>query len=267
MWRQILEFGGRFGSPLWTLSACLFCASCAVEQRAAIETPETVISADFVGNSECATCHQEIERQFEDSPHGRFHKPELHMAGSTGCESCHGPGSAHVASGGQVQGQIYNPGRDPQSCLDCHIYEQAQFRLPHHHPVIEGQMNCVDCHDPHGMEIFKPSTGLAMARRNQQCAQCHLEHSRPFIFEHEAMREGCVTCHDQHGSINDKMLRQPDFNLCLRCHAQVAAFAVPGDDIVIGNVPHAAFISQGTCWTAGCHTAVHGSNVNPKLLQ
>jgi hypothetical protein len=22
---------------------------------------------------------------------------------------------------------------------------------------------------------------------------------------------------------------------------------------------------MGTCWTAGCHTAVHGSNVDPRL--
>jgi hypothetical protein len=21
----------------------------------------------------------------------------------------------------------------------------------------------------------------------------------------------------------------------------------------------------GTCWTAGCHTAIHGSNVDPRL--
>jgi hypothetical protein len=24
-------------------------------------------------------------------------------------------------------------------------------------------------------------------------------------------------------------------------------------------------VQQGTCWTAGCHTAVHGSRVSPSL--
>jgi hypothetical protein len=31
-------------------------------------------------------------------------------------------------------------------------------------------------------------------------------------------------------------------------------------------VPHAQFLIRGTCWSAGCHTAVHGSNVNPHML-
>jgi hypothetical protein len=31
-------------------------------------------------------------------------------------------------------------------------------------------------------------------------------------------------------------------------------------------VPHAARLRQGGCWSAGCHTAVHGSNVHPRML-
>ena len=82
-------------------------------------------------------------------------------------------------------------------------------------------MSCVQCHDPHGGDIFKPAGGLAMARHNESCAQCHRDQTRPFVFEHQAMREGCIACHNPHGSINDKMLVESDPNLCLRCHAQV----------------------------------------------
>ena len=81
-------------------------------------------------------------------------------------------------------------------------------------------MNCVQCHDPHGEDIFKPEGGLAMARQNETCAQCHREQTRPFVFEHPALREGCTTCHNPHGSINRMMLTQADNNLCFRCHAQ-----------------------------------------------
>jgi DmsE family decaheme c-type cytochrome len=142
----------------------------------------------------------------------------------------------------------------------------AEFRLPQHHPVIEGRMNCVQCHDPHGSDIYKPAGGLAMARLNESCAQCHREQSRPVVFEHEALREGCTVCHQPHGSINTKMLAQSDPNLCLRCHAQDQSPGVPAGEIFIGKVPHAALLQMGTCWSAGCHTAVHGSNIHPKML-
>ena len=72
----------------------------------------------------------------------------------------------------------------------------------------------------------------------------------------------CTICHHPHGSIADKMLIQRDNNLCLKCHAQVATL---GGQIFIGEVPHTTFVSRGACWSAGCHTAVHGSNIDRKL--
>ena len=56
-----------------------------------------------------------------------------------------------------------------------------------------------------------------------------------------------------------------DNNLCLRCHAQVPNQGGPGT-LYIGNVNHNGFVARGTCWSAGCHTAVHGSNVQPFYL-
>jgi hypothetical protein len=49
--------------------------------------------------------------------------------------------------------------------------------------------------------------------------------------------------------------------LCLKCHAQLAA---PGT-IVMGDFSHTTRLMEGTCWSAGCHTAVHGSDINPHL--
>lgn len=160
---------------------------------------------------------------------------------------------------------IINPRKNPAICFQCHLEIQAQFHLPQHHPVMEGNMNCSQCHDPHGIDIMKPSGGLAMARQDQSCAQCHRNQTRPFVFEHDAMREGCITCHSPHGSINEKMLVESDPNLCLRCHAQVQGPTVPPGHVYIGNTDHTTFLRIGTCWTSGCHTAVHGSNVDPRL--
>ena len=59
------------------------------------------------------------------------------------------------------------------------------------------------------------------------------------------------------------LLVESDPNLCLKCHAQVQRVS---GEIYIGNAPHANRLSQGACWSAGCHTAVHGSNVHPRML-
>ena len=111
-------------------------------------------------------------------------------------------------------------------------------------------------------DILKPAGGLAMARLNESCAECHRDQTRPFVFEHEALREGCVSCHQPHGSINAKLLVQRDANLCLKCHAQMPQ----GGGVLIGKVDHSQLLRLGSCWSAGCHTAVHGSNINPKML-
>jgi predicted CXXCH cytochrome family protein len=116
------------------------------------------------------------------------------------------------------------------------------------------------------MDIMKPAGGLTMAFADQNCAQCHREQTRPFVFAHEAMREGCTACHHPHGSVNPKMLTEPDLNLCLRCHAQVQGPGVPHGELVIGAVNHTTLITRGACWTSGCHTAVHGSDINHYLL-
>src|SRR5207247_3589645 len=137
----------------------------------------------------------------------------------------------------------------------------AESNLPQHHPIREGKMNCVQCHDPHGMDIHKPAGGLMMARLNETCAQCHREQARPFVFEHEALREGCTVCHQPHGSINAKMLVQRDNNLCLKCHAQIpGADSTFGTKIFIGKSEHTANLRLGSCWSSGCHVSVHGSN-------
>ena len=239
--------------------------SCSTVTRT-VNAPPEIEGATFVGNQSCAECHTNITRVFHTSPHAKIDHPDTNASGLTGCESCHGAGSKHVQAGGGRGKFIINPGKDPQSCYQCHVDVHAEFRLPHHHPVPEGRMNCVQCHDPHGHDIMKPSFGLAMSRLNQSCAQCHREQARPVIFEHEAMREGCATCHQPHGSINKKMLTERDNNLCLKCHAQEQAPGLQPGDFYIGKENHRYHLRRGSCWASGCHTAVHGSNVNPRLF-
>jgi predicted CXXCH cytochrome family protein len=257
---------GRAGGLLAALisgAALLLFISCSTD-LSTVATPPQIPGATYVGNKACYDCHTNITRMFAASVHARIHPEEAAMPGQTGCESCHGPGSKHIQGGGGRGKFIVNPGKDPTACFQCHLEIQGEFQLPQHHPVIEGRMNCVQCHDPHGSDIYKRSSGLAMARLNENCAQCHREQTRPFVFEHEALREGCTVCHNPHGSPNRKLLVQSDPNLCLKCHAQVQG--VGTGEIYIGKIPHTLLLRQGTCWSSGCHTAIHGSNVHPRML-
>ena len=253
-----------------TLTLCVgLCAflvnSCSSVDRSAV-VPLQIEGATFVGNQACLDCHANITRVFPASPHARLHLESHERAGQTGCESCHGPASKHIAMAGRggLDKFIINPGKKLEACFQCHQEVQAEFHFPEHHPVLEGKMNCVQCHDPHGQDIMKPKGGLAMARLNESCAQCHREQAKPVVFEHAALREGCTTCHNPHGSVNEKMLTVRDSNLCLRCHAQTTQAG--GGAVFIGNKNHTPFLRFGTCWTAGCHSAVHGSNVQPYYL-
>jgi predicted CXXCH cytochrome family protein len=255
------RFAGLLGVAMLTTAAIAF-VSCSALQRTVV-VPPAIEGATFTGNASCAECHTNYSRAFPSSPHARVHR-DGSTRGDTGCESCHGPGSKHIAAGGGRGKFIVNPGKDPQACFNCHLQTHAEFHLPQHHPVPEGRMNCIQCHDPHGRDILKPAGfGLGMARLNETCAECHREQAKPHVYEHRALWEGCTTCHNPHGSVHAKLLIQRDLNLCLKCHAQ-ATGANPGM-LIIGKIPHDQFVKQGACWSAGCHSAVHGSSVSPRL--
>ena len=213
--------------------------------------------AEYVGSETCASCHAKQYEEFKHSTHARITVPG-DMQHAQGCEMCHGPGSLHAAAGGgRGVGGIVNPRKDPSACFECHLDKQAEFRLPYHHPVLEGKMSCADCHNPHGEDV-RPWSATTLKDINEACFTCHKDQRGPFVWEHEALREGCMTCHKVHGSIHDKMLIARDSNLCLRCHTQVM---FP----TIGKQNHGTRLPQGTCFSAGCHTAVHGSNFDDHL--
>jgi predicted CXXCH cytochrome family protein len=232
--------------------------------------PPSIPGATFVGSEACETCHENITRNFRTATHARLKAPGDN-AKNAGCESCHGPGSKHVAAGGGA-GTIINPRKNPETCFQCHLEVRAQFQLPHHHPVLEGKIGCADCHNPHvGLPIKGAATnmaqsvhggGIAFFSGNDTCFQCHTAQRGPFVYEHEALREGCVVCHSPHGSVNQRMLNERNYTLCLKCHFEEQK--VPGH-IFIGDVDHSNFLPQGTCWSAGCHEAPHGSQVSPLL--
>lgn len=258
--RNSLVFGGI---ALWgvVLIGC-------VSVNRTVLAPPKIAGAEFVGDKGCVECHANQTSHFKSSSHSRVALADPKL-GPTGCETCHGPGSLHAKAGGG-KNNIINPGKSPETCFQCHVDKRGQFSLPHTHAVMAGHVSCSDCHEPHSGEAIK-GAGASLETMNETCIKCHTAQKGPFVFEHGGVKMGCVSCHNAHGSVNAKMLVARDANLCLQCHltANVAGAANLGQINVRSNTNvahtgevHNSLVQRGACWSAGCHEAIHGSNVN-----
>ncbi len=259
------------GQALWIAgvasTAGLIAISCTTGTQAII-APPGIPGATFVGSDACSQCHEKVTRDFRTADHANL-QAKGSNAKDIGCESCHGPGSKHVAAGGGA-GTIVNPDKSPETCFQCHLDKKADFSMPFSHPVLSGKMSCSDCHDPHKGNATKGG-GTQLHGKNETCYECHKAQAGPFVFAHDAVKEGCSTCHNPHGSVNQKMLTERNATLCLKCHFD-SHTGISGQMGPSGN--HAptgsggsstSRFNQGTCWSAGCHEAVHGSNTNVEL--
>ena len=129
-----------------------------------------------------------------------------------------------------------------EACLKCHQTEAAQMSMPYHHPLREGKMSCVDCHDPHGGPT---GNNLRIANVNNLCLGCHAQYRGPYAYQHPPVTENCMLCHTAHGSPNTNLLSVSEPALCLQCHA--------------GHHNGASLPLPDRC--TNCHGSIHGTDV------
>ena len=183
-----------------------------------------------VGEKVCATCHTAQVASFGQTLMGKLAKNPKHAAGLS-CESCHGPGSAHVkAGGGRGVGGLVSFRKDDPSrsvednnalCLGCH--EKGNRVLWRGSTHEQRDVACTNCHTI--MRNLTPKHQLAMATEIDTCSQCH-KNKRAEIWRssHMPVREGkmtCSSCHQPHGSYNEALLKEATVNdTCYKCHAE-----------------------------------------------
>lgn len=184
----------------------------------------TASSSDFVGQETCSTCHEEVVKKFGTNPHGRLAME--HAGKGVTCESCHGPGKAHVDGGGDVtkirRFDKLTTKEVDATCLGCHGGAHANFERSEH---AKQGIGCTSCHSVHASTTPEH---LLKAEQPKLCFQCHTDvkpaFSQPF---HHRVEEGlinCSDCHDPHGTFNKKNLRATaDQNaICTKCHSETA---------------------------------------------
>jgi predicted CXXCH cytochrome family protein len=275
----------------WTLGALLLVASGSrskagapphgAAQKGAAYNPD-----DYVGSDACAACHEVEAKSFSQTTHSRLAGAAGWKGKVVGCESCHGPGKAHVEAGGdKTKIRTFENETAKQisdNCLACHNGKEE------HNNFIRGEhwrndVGCTDCHSPHasshpplapksdGASSLQPvgpfvahasdfaASHLLKSPEPLLCMKCHNEtraqFNRPF---HHKVLEGamsCSDCHNPHGGFEQKQARLATGAdaACFKCHADKQGPFV---------FEHAALKVEGC---AACHDP-HGS-ANPKLLK
>jgi len=266
----------------------MWTASNSLSKPAEPNIPETAFAApanynaeDFVGSESCKACHEAQFIRFSKTKHARVASQPDWKGKMQGCESCHGPGKAHIEGGGDKTKirTFENEGAKQisEGCLTCHAGKEDHnnYRRGEHW---RNDVGCNDCHSAHPTEITEEKTGsstlvshasrlkpdissLKMLKESQPqlCIKCHAEMKGQFTqtFHHKVL-EGvikCSDCHNPHGGFETKQTRLAtgaDAS-CVKCHTDKQGPFV---------FEHAPLKLEG-CTI--CHMP-HGAS-NPKLLK
>lgn len=191
-------------------------------------------------NARCLSCHAS-STEHANAINSR------HARAGVSCISCHSPHNYKTKEYMLVKSQ-------PELCFTCHLSQKPMFNMPFHHRVLEGLIQCTDCHNTHGTDLAKQ-----VRRTSSQdvvCFKCHADKQGPFVFEHEAEKaEGCLACHVPHGGPNMHMLKVSTVNtLCLSCHTTSVVSPAPGAP----SFHNQAALHYQSC--TNCHSRIHGSN-------
>ncbi|MEW6486984.1 MAG: DmsE family decaheme c-type cytochrome [Thermodesulfobacteriota bacterium] len=230
--------------PLFDCETCHGAGSLAIENAAqdkACDTTQFVRLSELPAGArslQCLKCHTAMSETALQGWAGG-----AHAAAGVSCPDCHKlhQGIEQKPSGKQIA----------ETCFACHADVEAETAYFSRHPIREGKLTCVTCHEPHGSAS---DAMLVTTDAETLCFKCHAAQAAPALFEHGGGTNGCTTCHRPHGSPFRDLLTLQDPFLCLQCHA---GHASPQD----GTARKAAFFTR--CTT--CHSQIHGTDIQSTL--
>lgn len=222
------------------------------------KTQPAADSSQFVGSDTCKGCHEQQFKQIDSTQHFKTTAPKGRGEEWHGCESCHGPGAAHVEGGGDKT-KIFrfteaSPKEISDRCMTCHEsnLEHMTFQRSVHS---KNGVSCTSCHSPHHA---KEAQFILTERQPNLCYSCHAEQKADFIkpFRHR-VNEGLISCSDCHnvhgGTVKGQLRTQADQTMvCFKCHNEKKGPWV---------FEHEPVKTEGC---TACHVP-HGST-NPRLL-
>lgn len=187
--------------------------------------PSGQLAPGFAGDDVCLQCH-ESQGAVSKTKHGRVKNPRTPMANG-GCESCHGPGQAHVDD--DDKGHILRFGDTKvdartgnDTCLSCHT--KGPHALWDGSPHDSRNMACASCHSVHSSQSAESQ--LKAETQTLLCQSCHRQQAAKMRrASHMPVTEGkmeCSSCHNPHGATNVKLLKVGNWinESCVSCHTE-----------------------------------------------
>jgi DmsE family decaheme c-type cytochrome len=229
-------------------------AAASTPTRSVAPAPDAAQATGFVGEETCAACHEPEGKGLHTTLHGKAQNTRTPAAkNGQSCETCHGPGQAHVDSGDPTKIKRFTTmsAKDVNAtCLTCHSKgSHAQWNGGMHDAR---NLSCATCHSVHS-----PKSERAQLKTATAVQTCHKQEAMKVQKSgHMPVREGkmdCTTCHTPHGSTNVRMLKVGNTinETCASCHAEKR-----------GPFLHDHAAGRESC--ASCHDP-HGSN-NDRML-
>jgi predicted CXXCH cytochrome family protein len=146
------------------------------------------------------------------------------------CESCHGPGAAHVAGGAIVNPAKLTPARRDEVCMQCHLEGTAAIERPGRHLyefrpgealgdyvryfVLDAGQRA-EFGAVSQVEALSQSTCRKKSGEGMSCMSCHDPHQSPTKKDRVAYYRGkCLVCHGATFGARHNANQQD----CVECH-------------------------------------------------